>query len=54
MKDNSIVENIVELLKSSLIEYGDIDEMKIAQKLVCSRKWRFSNARPLEWSCHKV
>ena len=35
MKDNSIVENIFEVLKSSVIEYGGIDEMRIAQKLVC-------------------
>ncbi len=35
MKDNSMAENIFEVVKSSLIEYGGIDEMTIAQKLVC-------------------
>ena len=34
-KDNSMEENIFEVVKSSLIEYGGIDEMLIAQKLVC-------------------
>jgi hypothetical protein len=35
MQDNSTIEIIFELVKSSLIEYGDIDEMTIVQKLVC-------------------
>ena len=35
LKDNSMIENIFELAKSSLIEYGGIDEMMIAQILVC-------------------
>lgn len=35
MKDNSMMENIFELVKSYLIEYGGIDEMTISQKLVC-------------------
>ena len=30
-----MAENIFEVVKSSLIEYGGIDEMTIAQKLVC-------------------
>ena len=34
MKDNSMTENIF-VVKSSLIEYGGIDEMNFSQKLVC-------------------
>ena len=30
MKDNSMRKNIFEIVKSSLIEYGGIDEMMIA------------------------
>ena len=48
MKDNSMTKNIFEVVKSSLIEYGGIDEMTIAQNLVCWSKWSFSNARPQE------
>ena len=35
MRDNSMAKNIFEVVKSSLIEYGGIYEMTIAQKLVC-------------------
>ena len=35
MKDDSMVNNIFELVKSFLIEYGGRDEMTIVQKLVC-------------------
>ena len=35
MKDNSMVENIFEVVKSSLIEYGGIDEMMTTQKFEC-------------------
>ena len=35
MNDKSTMGNIFELVKSSLIEYGGIDEMMIVQKLVC-------------------
>lgn len=35
MKDNSTMKNIFELVKSSLIGYGGIDEMMIFQKLAC-------------------
>ena len=40
MKDNLMVENILELVNISLIEYGGIDEMVIVQMLVCIQEER--------------